>query len=183
MRVETWVPGSNAEYDNLFHVLREKHYQDQTHRLWKNYAKEAFDNVVVLSIYFNDNDIPEVCSSATNRSCWPINAYRIHNRVWKCNNKKPFLRKVSDSMGLIAQSQAAWLKEHTGCELFFISRQTTNWEEWMIEHFNKDFGFNFETDKYYYLTCPNKYDDTCWQKIIYSGNTELLDTWDRRLNN
>lgn len=183
MRIITWEPGTNPTYDALFEQLRTEHYADTSHRLWKNYAKEAFHDVAVLSIYFNDDDIPEVCSSATSRSCWPASAYRIHNRVWKCNNKKTFLRKVSDSMGLIAQSQANWLMNHTDCKLFFISRQTTNWEEWMIEHFNKDFGFNFKTDKYFYLTCPNECDDTCWQKIIYCGNEKLLDTWNRRLNN
>jgi hypothetical protein len=180
MSVVTWVPGSNPTYDKLFHTLREEHYQDQTHRLWGNYARYAFNNVAVLSIYFNDDNIPEICSSATSQWGWPDTAYRIHNRVWKCNNKQTFLRKVSDGMGLIAQSQSAWLKENTNCKLFFISRQTTNWEEWMIKHFNKDFGFNFKTDKYFYLTCPKESDDTCWQKIIYEGDTEVLNTWKRR---
>lgn len=183
MRTITWAPGTNSTYDALFEQLRAEHYADTSHRLWRNYSKEEFDNVAVLSIYFNDDNIPEVCSSATTRSCWPSTVYRIHNRVWKCNNRKTFLQKVSDSMGLIAQSQSAWLKEHTTCELFFISRQTTNWEQWMIGNFNKNFGFDFETDKYFYLTCPNECDDTCWQKIIYSGNTTLLDSWKRRLNN
>jgi hypothetical protein len=185
MRTVTWVPGSNMEMDELFDDLREQQYNDRSHRLWKNYSKKEFNfiNPVALTIHFDENNIPEVCSSISGRDCWPNNAYRIHNRVWKCNNKKSFLRKVSPSMGLIAQSQTDWLKENTNCELFFISRQTTNWEDWMIEHFNKDFGFKFETDKYFYLTCPNECDDTCWQKIIYSGNTELLDTWKRRLNN
>jgi hypothetical protein len=86
-------------------------------------------------------------------------------------------------MGFIAQQQSAWLTENTNCDLFFISRQTTNWEAWMIKHFNGDFGFDFDTDKYLYLTCPNECDDTCWQKIIYSGNTGTLGKWKRRLNN
>jgi len=182
MKVVTWAPGTEPKYDHIFEELRQVHYSDQTHRLWKNYAKEAFNEVAVLSIYFDDNDIPEVCSSATTRACWPATAYRIHNRVWKCNNKKTFLRKVSNSMGMIAQSQTAWLKTNTNCDLFFISRQTTNWEEWMIEHFNKDFGFDFATDKYLYLTCSNECDETCWQKIIYSGNPRILQAWKRRLN-
>ena len=183
MRVETWVPGTKPLLDLLFDELREIHYRDRTHRLWQNYSRETFKEVTILSIYFNNDNIPEVCSSATNRACWPETAYRIHNRVWKCNNKKTFLRKVSDSMGLIAQSQSDWLKTNTDCEIFFISRQTTNWENWMIEHFNKDFGFDFSTDKYLYLTCPNECDDTCWQKIIYSGNPEILKAWKRRLSN
>ena len=183
MTTTTWVPGTNKELDQLFDKLREKHHSDTSHRLWKNYSKEAFDDVALLSIHFDNAGNPEVCSSATNRSCWPSTAYRIHNRVWKCSNKKTYLNKVSESMGFIAQQQSAWLTENTDCDLFFISRQTTNWEAWMIKHFNGDFGFNFNTDKYLYLTCPNKCDDTCWQKIIYSGNTGILDTWKRRLNN
>ena len=94
MRTITWAPGTNSKYDALFEQLRAEHYADTNHRLWRNYSKEAFDNVAVLSIYFNNDNIPEVCSSATTRLCWPDTAYRIHNRVWKCNNKQTFLRKV-----------------------------------------------------------------------------------------
>jgi hypothetical protein len=182
MKVVTWAPGTNPTYDLIFEELREKHYNDHSHRLWKNYAKEAFADVAVLSIYFDEDNNPEVCSSATQRSCWPNSAYRIHNRVWKCNNKKQFLRKVSPSMGYTAQSQIKWLKENTDCELYFISRQTDNWNDWMITHF-KEYGIEFKTDNYMYLTCPNECDDTCWQRIIYNGNPEILKAWKRRSSN
>ena len=179
MRTVTWVPGSDPEYDSIFEELREQHYNDHSHRLWKNYAREAFNKVSILSIYFDDNGDPEVCSSALQRDCWPKDAYRIHNRVWKCNNKKQFLRKVSPSMGHIANSQIKWLTENTSCQLYFISRQTNNWDDWMITHF-KEYGIDFKTDNYMYLTCPNECDETCWQRIIYSGNDSLLEQWKRR---
>jgi hypothetical protein len=179
MRVETWRPGTEPAYDKIFEELRAKHYADHSHRLWKNYSKEAFKEVAVLSIYFDEDNVPEVCSSAVQRSCWPQGAYRIHNRVWKCNNKKQFLRKVSPSMGYTARSQIEWLKANTDCKLYFISRQTDNWNDWMIEHF-KEYGIEFKTDNYMYLTCPNECDDTCWQRIIYSGDESLLEQWKRR---
>jgi hypothetical protein len=82
-------------------------------------------------------------------------------------------------MGLTAKSQIEWLKENTDCKLYFISRQTDNWNDWMIEHF-KEYGIEFKTDNYMYLTCPNECDDTCWQRIIYSGDTGLLEQWKRK---
>jgi hypothetical protein len=179
MRVETWKPGTNEELDKLFEKLRMRHYMDKTHRLWKNYSKDAFKDVAALTIYFDEEGIPEVCSSTIQRDCWPEGAYRIHNRVWKANNKKTFLRKVSPSMGLSANSQIEWLYNNTNCRLYFISRQTEKWGEWMIEHF-KEYNIHFKTDNYMYLTCPNERDDTCWQRIIYSGDTSLLEQWKRK---
>lgn len=179
MNVVTWAPGTNPEYDELFEKLRAEHYADTSHRLWKNYAKEAFADVAALTIYFDNEGVPEVCSSTTQRDCWPASAYRIHNRVWKANNKKTFLRKVSPSMGYSAKSQIDWLSANTDCRLYFISRQTDNWNEWMINHF-KEYNIHFKTDNYIYLTCPNECDDTCWQRIIYSGDTSLLEQWKRR---
>lgn len=176
MRTITWEPGSNPDMDRLFDKLRQQHYEDHSHRLWQNYSKEAFKDVAALTIYFDENDVPEVCSSTMWRDCWPEGVYRIHNRVWKCNNKKQFLRKVSPSMGYSARSQIDWLKANTDCKLYFISRQTSNWDEWMIKHF-KEYDIHFETDNYMYLTCPNECDDTCWQYIIYNGNTALLEHW------
>ena len=179
MRTITWEPGTEPAYDRIFDELREQHYNDHSHRLWKNYAKEAFKEVAALSIYYGDSGQAEVCSSTTHRTCWPVGAYRIHNRVWKCNNKKQFLRKVSPSMGYTAKTQIDWLKEHNSPKLFFISRQTNNWDEWMIEHF-KEYGIHFKTDNYMYLTCPNECDDTCWQRIIYAGDESLLEQWKRK---
>jgi len=181
MRTITWKPGTDPEHDKLFDDLREQHYNDHSHRLWQNYSKEEFNFIcpVALTIHFDDNEIPEVCSSISERSCWPNGAYRIHNRVWKCNNRKQFLRKVSPSMGLSAKSQILWLKKNTDAKLYFISRQTNNWDNWMIAHF-KEYGINFKTDNYLYLTCPDECDDNCWQRIIYSGNETLLEQWKRR---
>jgi hypothetical protein len=179
MRTITWAPGTNTEYDTLFETLRATHYADTGHRLWKNYAKDAFKDVAALTIHFDDDDVPEVCSSTTQRPCWPVGAYRIHNRVWKANNKKTFLRRVSPSMGHSATSQIEWLKNNTDCRLYFISRQTDNWNNWMIKHF-REYDIEFKTDNYMYLTCPNECDDTCWQRIIYSGDTSLLEQWKRR---
>lgn len=180
MKVVTWIPGTNPEYDQLFDELREIHHSDHSHRLWRNYGREAFANVSALTIYFDNEGLPEVCSSILARDCWPAEAYRIHNRVWKANNKKTFLRTVSDSMGYAAKSQIEWLEKNTDYKMYFISRQTNNWEEWMIKHFKERFNIDFQTDEYSYLTCPNECDDTCWQKIIFNGNVELLKDWKRR---
>jgi hypothetical protein len=180
MKVITWSPGTNPEYDELFESLRATHYADTSHRLWKNYAKEAFKDVAALTIYFDEEGTPELCSSTIQRDCWPSGAYRILNRLWKHSNKISYPRVMSNSFGQSAQSQINWLKENTNCRLYFISRQTDIWEEWCINNFSKRFDLEFETDNYKYLTCPNECDSTCWQRIIYAGDAKLLEQWTRK---
>lgn len=182
MKVITWAPGSNHEYDTLFSDLRELHYQDQSHRLWKNYSGESFSyaGIVACTIYFDDNNVPELCSSISNRECWPSSAYRILNRMWKPNNKKSFLKRVSDCVGQSVISQIAWLDKHTDYQLCFASRQTGHWNTWTLNSFKNDFNLSFKKDQYKYLTCPNECENTCWQNIIYRGNDQILDQWKRQ---
>jgi hypothetical protein len=177
MKTTTWAPGTDVALDQLFDDLREQQYQDCSHRLWKNYSKENFNSAVALTICFNDLDEPEMCSSISSRECWPSGAYRILNRLWKHSNKIAYPRVMSNSFGSSAQSQIDWLKSNVDCQLYFISRQTDNWEQWCINNFFDRFNLEFKTDNYKYLTCPNECDDTCWQKIIYNGNKSILSQW------
>jgi hypothetical protein len=182
MQVVTWAPGTNLEYDLLFNSLREKHFQDQNHRLWKNYSTDAFlhSGIIACTIYFDADGIPELCSSISNRECWPATAYRMLNRMWKANNKKSFLRRISDCVGQSVISQIKWLDNNTDYQLCFASRQTGYWDDWTLNSFKNDFNLIFKNDMYKYLTCPNECEDTCWQKIIYQGNEQILDQWKRR---
>jgi hypothetical protein len=180
MQTITWAPGTDLKMDQLFDQLREQQYNDRSHRLWKNYSKDSFDFAVALTICFNDNGEPEMCSSIASRDCWPVNAYRILNRLWKHSNKIKFPRVMSPSFAKSAKSQIEWLSNNTNCELYFISRQTDNWEDWVIKNFQEVYGVGFKTDNYKYLTCPNECDDTCWQKIIYNGNEQLLSQWKQK---
>lgn len=177
MKTTTWVPGTDVALDQLFDNLREQQYQDRSHRLWKNYSKENFNSAVALTICFNDLGEPEMCSSISSRECWPSGAYRILNRLWKHSNKIAYPRVMSNSFGSSAQSQIDWLKNNADYQLYFISRQTDNWEQWCINNFLDRFNLEFKTDNYKYLTCPNECDDTCWQKIIYNGKESILSEW------
>jgi uncharacterized membrane protein len=179
MRTVTWTPGTDSALDQLFDQLREQQHQDRTHRYWANYAADSFKFAVALTICFNDDNQPEVCSSIASRDCWPMDAYRIHNRLWKHANKIAFPRMMSDSIGQVAQSQISWLEQNTNYKMYFISRQTDNWEDWSIKNFQR-FGIDFVAGTSKYLTCPNECDDSCWQRIIYNGNVELLDLWKQR---
>jgi hypothetical protein len=178
MSTITWIPGSNPALDKLFDDLREQQYQDHSHRLWKNYSKNEFKylNPIALSIYFDDNGEPSTCSSIAARECWPAGIYRIHNRTWKPNERL----KMLNSMSPIAWEQAKWLKENTDCQLYFISRSTKYWETWMCNELKKNYNMDFTTDNFFYLTCPNAHDSSCWQKIIYHGDERLLTQWQRK---
>ena len=179
MKTVTWSPGSDKILDQIFDNLREQRYQDRTHRYWSNYSSDSFKFAVALTIWFNDNDEPEVCSSIANRNCWPEDVYRIHNRLWKHTNKLVFPRVMSENLGQIAQSQIEWLEQNTNYKMYFISRQTNSWENWLINNF-KRFNIDFVQGNNKYLTCPDECNDTCWQRIIYHGDKEILNQWKHR---
>ena len=121
-----------------------------------------------------------MCSTIAVRDCWPVGGYRILNRLWKHSNKIVYPRVMSPSFGSGAQSQVNWLGENTDCKLYFISRQTDNWQAWVMSNFEKEYDLDFKSDNYKYLTCPNECDDTCWQSIIYAGSEQLLEQWKKR---
>jgi len=179
MQVKTWIPGSNKELDLVFDQLREEQFQDSSHRLYENYSKVAFENagIIANTICFNENNIPEMCSTISSRTCWPEGAYRILNRTWKTSNKKQIMTKISQAMGLTTLHQIAWLKDNRDCKLYFISRQTDIWINRVVKNYKGQFDLNFEISKNKYLTCPNECDSNCWQHIIYHGNRDILNNW------
>lgn len=179
----TWLPGTNSELDSLFDRLRLDQYKNRSHRLWYNYDRSIITSSVALTICFNKEGNPELCSGITERTCWPKGAYRILNRLWKVEYLRLSGRpvKMSASFGLSANSQINWLKENTDCKLYFMSRETQNWQNFAIRSM-KDYGINVVTDQYLYLTCPDDKDKTCWQSIIYNGDETLLELWQRKIN-
>jgi len=180
MNTTTWEPGTNPELDRLFDDLRERHYQDRTHRLWKNYHRDAFQNVHALTICFDDNGLPEMCSSILERDCWPKGVVRVLNRLWKCNNKILYPKVMTSGWGLSAQSQFEWMKENLDYDLCFISRQSNKWREFTKQEFSRQFNIHWNFDDYKYLTCSNEDDESCWQHILYIGNDLLLKNWKRK---
>lgn len=182
MKVYTWKPGSNKDLDYLFNELRLIQFYDKTHRLWFNYSEEFVSFCVALTICLDDDNHPTICSSISSRTCWPKNVFRILNRTWKPNTRMPIAKKLSKYWIGTVQSQFDYLKENTNYKIAFISRQTGNWENWLATNLNEK-GFKFKTDKYYYLTCPNECDETCWQKIIYQGDARSMKSWKKKGNN
>ena len=181
MKTITWRPGDNLELDTTFHTLREAQYQDHSHRLWKNYSEQAFDTAVALTICFDDNGVPEMCSSIASRDCWPVGAYRILNRLWKPNNRITFPKKMSKSFSDTTTSQLEWLETNlSDCKMPFISRLSNSWQQFVIDEMKSQNNVTWHTDGYKYLTCPNECDNTCWQHILYQGDKTLLLDWKRR---
>jgi hypothetical protein len=179
MQTFTWAPGTNSELDLIFDQTREQQYQ-RDHRLSKNYSKEEFENwagIIAYTICFNDHNEPEICSTISSRDCWPNGAYRILNRMWKHSNHVKHSKFISEAMVSNVTSQIDWLNAHVDPDLVFISRQTDNWMNWVVEKFYSQYDilFNIAPDKY--LTCPNECDDTCWQRVIYIGKENLMLEW------
>jgi hypothetical protein len=180
MNTVTWKPGTDPKLDLLFDELRETHYQNKSHRLWKNYHRDAFKEVSALTISFDENNVPEMCSSILIRDCWPNGAVRVLNRLWKSNNKINYPRTMTSGWGLSAQSQFEWMKENLDYKLCFISRQSNNWQEFTKQEFARQFQIYWNFDNYRYLTCRNEDDESCWQHILYLGDESILDNWKKR---
>lgn len=177
----TWIPGSCEELDAQFHEYREMRFNDHSHRLWENYSAESFNDAIALTMYLQDN-VPILFSSICKKDCWPNNVFRVLNRMWKPQHAQVSkLKRISVSVGESIKSQLQWINTHYTDPLMFCSRQTFNWEQWTIELLASQFGVYFETDKYLYLTCSNTECNTCWQKIIFTGNESLLLLWNRKL--
>jgi len=180
MHCETWVQGTNPELDLLFHTLRMKQFNDKSHPLWVNYDEFPFKEAIALSIAFDDANNPEFCSSILSRSCWPSQAYRILNRLWKITPTTGPLRELQPLGGIMLHSQIAWLKSNTDCKLIFISREGMTWQKFVIDQYQTKFNLEFKYDKHKYKTCETPNDDSCWQPIIYQGDSTLLDEWERK---
>ena len=176
-----WAPGTNQKLDQLFHELREQQYQNRQDPLWANYSEAAFQDCVALSVYFDSQGQAETCSSIAARTCWPVGAYRICNRLWKsANRRKGLKRGISTGVIETVRDQISWLRQNTGCRMVFISRQYSGWQQHLAQGFNVSVSTNFRYDKYHYLTCPDQDCETCWQRIIYDGDESLLETWHRK---
>ena len=161
-------------------MLREQQYQNRQDGLWANYSAAAFQDCLALSIYFNEDGEPELCSSIASRSCWPQGAYRILNRTWKCRNRKRMMPEISQAMGQTALAHVKWLADHTDCLLYFVSRETDNWMAWTQRNFKRQFDLDLQMGEGKYLTCANEAADSCWQHILYHGDARVLEQWRKR---
>ena len=179
----TWAPGSESSLDQIFNDCREQQYLDRTHRYWKNYSPDYWIDagIIANTIYFNNNNVPEMCSTISSRQCWPNNVYRILNRIWKHTNrvKLKYTREMTQGWADSVTSQINWLEQNLDYKLIFISRQTLNWQKHALEKFY-NYGITLKMDNYAYLTCPNECDNTCWQNIVYIGDESVLTQWPRR---
>ena len=182
MYTEIWVPGTDTELDRLFEELRVQQHNDTAHPLHKNYAAEAFKECSALSITF-ENDKPIVLGSILTRQCWPKNAYRILNRFWKVHEHRLPQLDRNHGMAVFSKTVEAhvnYAEQELNADLVFISRQHDNWQAFTKRILIQKVDIEFKYNDYKYLTCGNEHDGTCWQKIVYRGNEDLLTQWQKQ---
>lgn len=175
--VTTWV--SNSYLDNIYEELRQAHYNID-HKLRENYSVAHIQEVSAKSIYWDHLGNPSIVCSILNRSCWPTNTYRILNRLWKTkiNSGKTF--NIDNGFYLLLKNQMNWCYNHDASAIF-MSRQTSGkWQQWVISHFLKISNINLHAPTEYFLTCDNEECSSCWQKIIFHGDTRLLNNWKKK---
>lgn len=181
MHAITWKPGENESLDVLFNELREKQYH-MNDRLSRNYDTHMFSQVVALTITFDVDQTPLVCSTISRKQIWPTGVYRIYNRTWKpVEKRKQSIHKgVTPEMALTGKNQIEWLRDNADCKLYFFSRETRNWRKFSILSLMRDYNMKFVDGVYEYLMCENPNDDKCWQTMIYNGDANLLKDWPHR---
>ena len=182
MYIEIWIPGTDAELDKLFEQLRIQQHSDITHPLYKNYSAQDFKSCTALSITF-DNDQPVVVSSILARPCWPKNTYRILNRFWKVHEHRlTALDRSAKATALseTAKAHVAYAENTLKADLVFMSRQYNHWQHLAVYYLKEKTGIEFKYDNYRYLVCDNSQDQTCWQRIAYKGNEQLLTQWQKQ---
>jgi hypothetical protein len=182
MYIEIWIPGTDAGLDKLFEQLRIQQHSDITHPLYKNYSAQDFKSCAALSITF-DNDNPVVASSILARPCWPKNTYRILNRFWKVHEHR--LTALDRSAKATALSETAkahveYAENTLKSDLVFMSRQYDHWQNLAVHYLKEKTGIEFKYDNNRYLVCDNSQDQTCWQRIAYKGNEQLLTQWQKQ---
>jgi hypothetical protein len=179
----TWVPGTRENLDSLFEELRQEQNSDTDHSLHQNYIKEAFQECSALTITF-DNNIPICCSGILQRAVWPNNSFRILNRFWKTKKERFVSLNTHNKMIRISDSikhQLEYAEKNLEAKLVFISRHQDNWQEFMLDVIRNNTGYVWNADLHnLYQTCDNAEDITCWQKIIYYGDSKLLDNWNKK---
>lgn len=178
IHAETWVPGTNTELDRLFETCRQNIFSSD-YKLAANYTKDHFYKCSALTITFEDIN-PIFCASILARDIWPKGIFRIMNRYWRVGGDHTMLKTLSPGTGALVQSQLDWLAKQNNFSLAFISRQYEHWQKFAIRQFKQNFKIEFKNDNYKYRTCETAEDDSCWQKIIYCGDSSILEFWNRR---
>lgn len=177
----TWT--DNPELDQLYEQLRDQHHKRVNLRLHENYSPEHVKEVSAKTIYFGPTGEPEIVCSILQRPCWPTNTYRILNRLWKPNIFTYPVFGISEGFVKIIQSQVAWCSGR-GAKAFFMSREgDNNWQRWTGDKLSKLTGINFLQPEKKFLTCGNDQDESCWQHILFYGETAVFSDWKNREKN
>jgi hypothetical protein len=177
-KVTTWT--HDPILDSIYENLRSKHYANTSHRLYNNYGPEHVSELSAKSIYWGLDGQPKIVCSILARSCWPANTYRILNRLWKPEINSDDAFSIDKGFALLIQDQFDWctLKD---ARAVFMSRQTPGrWQEWAAGILSNMTGISFHLPTEQFLTCSNEDDDSCWQRIIFTGDVDLLNNWKNR---
>jgi hypothetical protein len=176
-KVTTWV--SDSYLDEVYETLRKQHCAKPEFRLNKNYGQEHVKEVSAKTIYWNDSGEPEIVCSILIRPCWPANTYRILNRLWKVVPLTDPTFAISSGFSKIIQNQISWCTSNNAVGVFMSRQGPGNWQKWANEILSKQTNINFYLPDNKFLTCDNTQDDSCWQKIIFHGDTTVLNTWSK----
>jgi len=174
-QVITWT--TDSVLDQIYNDLRKKHYLKSGHRLFKNYSEYHIREVSAKSIYWGHSGRPEIVASILQRPCWPDETYRILNRLWKPDMHTNPVFEINEGFTKLIEDQINWCKLR-GAKGMFMSREgDSNWQQWVVSKLSNQTDIEFYIPDEKFLTCNNEEDESCWQKILYHGDTDQTLTW------
>jgi hypothetical protein len=177
-QVTTWI--SDYNLDNVYEYYRQLQFENTQHRLYKNYSKDHVGELSAKSIYWGDDGEPKIICSILSRPCWPTNTYRILNRLWKPKLNSGPVFDIDKGFGMLIQDQLDWCNKNCA-NAVFMSRQTDGkWQQWASNILTTMTGIKFYLPSEKFLTCNNESDQSCWQKIIFYGDINVLNNWSQK---
>jgi len=178
-QVTTWV--NDSTLDAVYEQYRQLQFENTNHRLYSNYSIAHISEVSAKSIYWGYDGRPKIICSILARTCWPQDTYRILNRLWKPTMNSGSAFDIDQGFGMLIEDQLAWCKRNNS-QAVFMSRQTDGkWQQWASEILTNMTGMEFYLPNEKFLTCSNEADRSCWQKIIFHGDKNVLNNWSHKI--
>jgi hypothetical protein len=103
-------------------------------------------------------------------------------KLWKPKLNSGSIFDIDQGFGMLIENQLAWCNQHNA-KAVFMSRQTDGkWQQWASKILTNMTGIEFYLPPEKFLTCSNEFDQSCWQKIIFYGDKNILSNWSSKTN-
>lgn len=147
--------------------------------LWQNYQEYDFEKNLYISVQYDEEGRLELLSSVFTRDFYPLNTYRIFNKLARNPYKRLGAAKTNNGKHpshVMLDQQINIVENELNANFYFISRQQENnrWMNYYIEQFNQSYNKDLIVTRDRYWVCPNfACADDCTQLLIYPESKNI----------